>query len=167
MPPSVAQMTAALAEQYEARFDELRRRARVLPGVEAVLSLLDQKPEVTQTVLTGNPRAVALIKLRTTGLVDQMRWDCGAFGDDHRDRAELVRIARQRCGSNGTDVGKVIVVGDTPADITAARAAGARAVGVATGRFTTAELDTAGADATLTDLADLDAVQEALDLRRH
>lgn len=110
---------------------------------------------------------MALIKLRATGLDTHFRWVCGAFGDDHRDRAELVRIARQRCDNEGADLDQVVVVGDTPADITAARTAGARAVGVATGRFTTAELDAAGADTTLDDLTDLDVVQDALDLRRH
>lgn len=54
-PDTVQQMTAALAEQDQTRFDELRRRVRVLSGVEAALSLLDHHPDVTQTVLTATP----------------------------------------------------------------------------------------------------------------
>ncbi len=47
-----------------------------------------------------------------------------------------------------------MLIGDTPLDIEAARLAGARSVGVATGGFSPAELSAAGADAVLPDLAD-------------
>jgi phosphoglycolate phosphatase-like HAD superfamily hydrolase len=52
----------------------------------------------------------------------------------------------------------VVLVGDTPLDIAAAREGGARAVGVATGPYDTGELADAGADAVLADLSDPDAV---------
>ena len=55
-----------------------------------------------------------------------------------------------------------MVIGDTPLDIEAALAAGARAVGVATGRYPAAELPAAGAHAVLPDLTDTDAVLQAL-----
>ncbi|MFF6895302.1 MULTISPECIES: HAD family hydrolase [Streptomyces] len=48
----------------------------------------------------------------------------------------------------------VLLIGDTPADVAAGRAAGVRVLGVATGR-TTAELDKAGATTTITGLEDL------------
>jgi phosphoglycolate phosphatase-like HAD superfamily hydrolase len=53
---------------------------------------------------------------------------------------------------------RLIVIGDTPHDITAARANGAFAVGVATGRNPVDELLACGADAALEDLRDLDRV---------
>jgi phosphoglycolate phosphatase len=162
-PDSVGRMTTALADEYRARFDELRTRARVLPGVAAALSWIDGRPEMIQTVLTGNPRAVAHIKLEATDLADHIRWTCGAFGDDDRDRAQLVRLARQRATAAGASLDEIIVIGDTPSDVTAARIAGARAVGVATGRFSTEDLAVAGADTVLDDLADLDRVKDTLD----
>jgi phosphoglycolate phosphatase-like HAD superfamily hydrolase len=55
-----------------------------------------------------------------------------------------------------------VVIGDTPFDVTAALAAGARAVGVATGSHPAAELRAAGAHAVLPDLTDTDAVLKAL-----
>src|SRR3984957_17030640 len=58
--------------------------------------------------------------------------------------------------------GATVVIGDPPLDIEAALAAGARAVGVATGGYTASELTAAGADAVLPDLTDTDAVLQAL-----
>jgi phosphoglycolate phosphatase len=48
----------------------------------------------------------------------------------------------------------VIVVGDTPHDVAAAKAHGCRAVAVATGRSSFAELADCGPDLTLQDLSD-------------
>jgi len=45
-----------------------------------------------------------------------------------------------------------VLVGDTPLDVAAALATGARAIGVATGQFPASELEAAGASAVLTDL---------------
>jgi phosphoglycolate phosphatase-like HAD superfamily hydrolase len=56
-----------------------------------------------------------------------------------------------------------VLVGDTPRDIEAARHAGARAVGVATGRYTVGELAERKPDALLDDLADSVAVLRALE----
>lgn len=164
-PDTVRRMTAALAQEYRARFDELRTRARILPGVHAALSWADTRAELIQTALTGNPREVALLKLQATGLADHIRWSCGAFGDDDRDRAQLVRLAGDRTTAEGADLDEVIVLGDTPSDITAARKAGARAVGVATGRFSSTDLVDAGADTVLDDLSDLCRTQHAIDPR--
>ena len=44
------------------------------------------------------------------------------------------------------------VIGDTPKDIACAQAIGARCLGVATGRYSTAELDAHGADRTVESL---------------
>jgi len=54
------------------------------------------------------------------------------------------------------------VVGDTPLDIEAALAAGARAVGVATGGYSVHALRAAGAHAVLPDLTNTTAVLSAL-----
>jgi phosphoglycolate phosphatase len=55
-----------------------------------------------------------------------------------------------------------VVIGDTPLDISAARSAGARAVGVATGSYSADDLAGAGADAVLPDLTDTTTVLRAL-----
>jgi phosphoglycolate phosphatase-like HAD superfamily hydrolase len=53
---------------------------------------------------------------------------------------------------------RAVVVGDTPHDIACARAAGARAVAVATGSYSEHELAAAGADVALPDLRDTERV---------
>jgi beta-phosphoglucomutase-like phosphatase (HAD superfamily) len=47
-----------------------------------------------------------------------------------------------------------VVIGDTPEDVACARAVGARAIAVATGRHTVSELQEAGADAVFPDFSD-------------
>jgi phosphoglycolate phosphatase len=55
-----------------------------------------------------------------------------------------------------------VLVGDTPLDVAAALATGARAVGVATGSFCAADLAAAGAHALLPGLADASLVLAAV-----
>jgi phosphoglycolate phosphatase len=55
-----------------------------------------------------------------------------------------------------------VLVGDTPLDVAAALAEGARAVAVATGRYTVAELAAAGPHVVLSDLADTGQVVAAI-----
>jgi phosphoglycolate phosphatase-like HAD superfamily hydrolase len=54
---------------------------------------------------------------------------------------------------------RVVVIGDTPNDVAAAKAIGARAIGVTTGRYTHDELRACGADevvASLTEIVSVD-----------
>ena len=55
-----------------------------------------------------------------------------------------------------------MLVGDTPLDVEAALATGARAIGVATGRPSFESLEAAGAHAVLADLTDIDQVLAAV-----
>ena len=54
------------------------------------------------------------------------------------------------------------MIGDTPADIRCGESIGARAIGVATGRYTVDELNEHGAYAVFETLADTDAVMERI-----
>jgi phosphoglycolate phosphatase-like HAD superfamily hydrolase len=94
---------------------------------------------------TGNLREGARLKLASAGLAATFDLSFGAYGDDAERRADIVRLAAERCGA--TAGAKLIVVGDTRYDVEAGRAAGARVVGVATNDAARAELEAAGADA--------------------
>ncbi len=116
-------------------------------------------------MLTGNIRPLAEVKLGPLGLTRHLDLDIGAYGDLHEVRSELVGPARRRAAlAYGTDFGgkATVLVGDTPHDIEAALVTGARAVGVATGGFTVAELASAGAHAVLPDLTDTGRVLAAI-----
>jgi phosphoglycolate phosphatase-like HAD superfamily hydrolase len=127
-----------------------------------------QAGRIHQSVLTGNIRSVAEVKLAALGLREWLDLCIGAYGDDHEDRTELVEVARRRAAAvhgrsaAAFDGTATVVIGDTPLDIAAALAAGARAVGVATGSYSARDLATAGADAVLPDLTDTAAVLRAL-----
>ena len=54
------------------------------------------------------------------------------------------------------------MIGDTPADLQCGRDIGVRAIGVATGRYTTDDLAAQGAVAVFADLSDTDAVVRAI-----
>jgi len=152
-------------------------RARALPGAAAALAALaafgahaaqavpaggsapagPAEPVVRQSLLTGNVRALAEVKLAPLGLTEHLDLEIGAYGDESAVRSELVHLARSRAAAAyGGDFGgaATVLIGDTPLDVAAALATGARAVGVATGRFSMAELASSGAHAVLADLTD-------------
>jgi phosphoglycolate phosphatase-like HAD superfamily hydrolase len=120
---------------------------------------------VVQSVLTGNVRQMAEIKLGAVGLDANLDLETGAYGDSHEIRSELVHLARANAARKygrefaGT---ATVLVGDTPLDVAAARATGARAVAVATGGTSADELAESGADAVLPDLTDTPAVLAAI-----
>ena len=136
----------------------------VMPGIRDLLDALQQRPDVFLGLLTGNFEAGARTKLEHFGLWSYFR--CGAYGDDAEDRNALVPIAverARRCGLPEIAAGHVLVVGDTPHDIACARAAGAVAVGVATGGFTVDQLIACRADIVFENLQDNRAFLELLD----
>ena len=157
---------AGLAARAPSVRTAIAARGRALPGAAAALAALGSGRRVRQSVLTGNIRTLAEVKLAAVGLRDPLDLCIGAYGDDHEERAELVQVARRRAaavhGQSGFDGQGTVVVGDTPLDIAAALAAGARAIGVATGGFSAAALRSAGADIVLPDLIDTPLVLEAL-----
>lgn len=126
----------------------------VFPGVRELLTALSGAPEALVGLVTGNTAACAHIKLRHAGLHGHFL--LGAFGHEHGDRVEIARLALRRAErhARGSRLDPVVLIGDTPSDIAAARAIGARAVAVATGAYGVAALRAAGADLVVETLGD-------------
>jgi phosphoglycolate phosphatase len=159
------QFAAEQARGYAARLDELRARGRALSGAAEALRALSARDDVLQSVLTGNTRPSSEIKLRAYDLDRYLDFDIGAYGTDDDTRANLVGVARQRAEkAHGVnfDAEATVLLGDTPNDVAAARASGARIIAVATGRNTAADLAAAGADTVLLDLSNTSAVLVAI-----
>lgn len=156
---------ALLTHGYLERAAELAQRGRALPGAAVAIAALAQAGTVVQSVVTGNLRPVTQVKLKTFGLDAGLDLDVGAFGSDDPVRARLVVIASDRAAAKYRTrfrPGSTVVIGDTPADVDAARQSGARAVAVATGRSTTSELVRAGARIVLPDLCDTNRLVRAV-----
>ncbi len=134
------------------------------PGVPELLDALEMHAEVVLGLLTGNVQPGAHAKLSAVG-INPARFRIGAFGSDHAVRAELPAIARARAGRVlGRELPgeSIVVVGDTPADLTCGRGVRARAVGVATGRYSTEQLAAFEPAAVFPDFRDTDAVVAAI-----
>ncbi len=142
--------------------DELLDRSHgphLFEGVPELLDALEARGDVTLGLLTGNLREGAALKLRAAGIGFE-RFRIGAFGSDHEARTDLPALAQRRAMEIlGLDVSgdSVVVVGDTPADVECGRSIGARAIAVATGRFSKVELTRAGAAAVLDNFKDTEA----------
>ncbi len=157
----------AFFRRLAARLDESIRLVPVEPhpGAAALLERLAARPEVVVGLVTGNDEACAWIKLRHAGLHGHFL--LGAFGQEHGDRLELARRALERVrrlAPRGAPL-RVLLVGDTPSDVAAARHIGAAAVAVATGQVPAGELAGHRPDVLLRDLSDTGAVLAAMGLR--
>ena len=117
-------------------------RVRPLDGVVDLLDALEARDDVVLGLLTGNVEPGARVKLSAAG-IDPNRFRVNAFGSDHEHRPQLPAIAQRRATETlGLDIAgeRVIVIGDTPADIECGRALGAKAIGVASGHYTVEQL---------------------------
>ena len=87
-----------------------------------------------QTVLTGNLRAAAEVKVASLNVQGELDLQIGAYGSDNRDRFQLAAVVARRYRDKfGVELApeRTVVVGDAPNDIACARYAGFRVVVVA------------------------------------
>ncbi len=123
-------------ELLEAELQAGRQGSRLERGVQALIDLLHEHPELRLGVLTGNLEVTARLKLDVFGL--NPYFPIGAFGSDCADRNRLGPIALERARRHyGHDfqLADTWFIGDTHHDIHAARACGARVLAVATGSY--------------------------------
>ncbi|MDR7555550.1 MAG: HAD hydrolase-like protein [Armatimonadota bacterium] len=133
----------------------------VCPGVRPLLEALAARADMYLALGTGNLERGARLKLAVHDL--DRYFPTGGFGDDAPERAAIIAagIARARAHYR-TPFDRIVVVGDTPHDLAAARANGAACLCVATGVYGLEALRAAGAALLFPDLTDLDAVVAAL-----
>jgi phosphoglycolate phosphatase len=162
-----ADMQRLLDRYIDCLHEELVDKAHkpyALPGVHALLDSLEKESRVILGLLTGNVAAGAHAKLRSVS-IDPARFRVGAFGSDHEHRPELPAVARRRTLHElGVDISgdAIVVIGDTPADLTCGNSLGASSIGVATGRFSKKELSEYDPVAVFENLSDTAAVTRAI-----
>lgn len=139
---------SAFLREYERRLPARLplREGAVLPGVRETLEAVVGRSDVLSLLLTGNTEAGARAKLRHYKL--DRYFDGGAFCFDGDNRKAIavraMKVVAERLGRK-VDPNSVFVIGDTPHDLRAARAIGARSVLLATGSHDVAELEALGA----------------------
>jgi len=141
-----------------------RGRPRLLPGILRILEAVALRPDLAQGLLTGNLTRGAHLKLSH---FDVWRYfPFGAFADDATLRNELGPHALRRANAHHAAEfrpERTFVIGDTPHDIACGKAIGAATIGVATGKFSVAELAACNPTLTLPDLDDVDGFLAFID----
>lgn len=134
-------------------------RGHVKPGVETLLRVLTEEPDIFVGLLTGNMSQGAYVKLSRFSL--HTFFPYGAFGDDSEDRNLLLPVAVERFTAKegiGISYRHCVVVGDTPLDVACARIHGAPSIAVATGFHSIEELEATNPDKLLPDLTDTEDI---------
>jgi phosphoglycolate phosphatase-like HAD superfamily hydrolase len=165
-----ADIDARLSRLFDAYLTEMAAEVArpdhatsVYAGVREILTALHERTDVLLGLLTGNIAAGASLKLRSVGL--DHYFVLGAYGSDSEQRSDLPAIAVQRAlektgiGFQGKDV---VIIGDTPHDVSCGRSLGVFALAVCTGRHTREALLGEGADLVLDDLSDTAGVLDIL-----
>jgi phosphoglycolate phosphatase len=137
-------------EQWRPRLDTIRSRlgefverekgglcATALPGVVDVLKHLRGRGAVLG-VATGNLEAIGRIKLQHCDLLGYFQF--AGFSDDYEYRKDVFSGALRKARKLIGEAGSVCVVGDTPADIQAAKANDLEVIAVATGIYSMEQL---------------------------
>lgn len=160
---------ARLDEYWRLYLDELvrvipTRNIRALPGVPELLAALREREDVVVGLLTGNYEAAALAKLQAVG-IDPAPFQVRVFGHEAERRDELPPVAVERAHQALGQLFRdrdIVIIGDTPSDVTCGQALNVRTIGVATGRYSEQELLAAGADFVFADLSLTQQVVDAI-----
>ena len=131
------------------------------------MDMAEARREVALGLGTGNIRKGAEIKLGSVGIYH--RFTFGGFGDDSIDRPTLLMAGARRGAAKleaPIEDCRIVVIGDTPKDVAAAKAIGADSIAVATGTYDYAVLEACEPTAVFATLDD-DQAPAALFGRSH
>lgn len=133
--PYLEAILQRMREEVTSRCSELK--IDKLPGVDEVLKYLHGKGAILG-VATGNLESIGWLKIESLGLRPWFVF--GGFSDRYQSRAEMIDHAASQARELAGPEATVCVVGDTPADIAAARANNLPAIAVATGNYSFEQL---------------------------
>jgi phosphoglycolate phosphatase len=119
------------------------RKGHLMPGFPHLLEALSQRDGIRVALGTGNFSEAAWMKVEHYGIREYFVED-GAFGEESLDRSEMIRLGVKRLAPDMAPE-DVMIIGDTPHDVSAALDNGLVAVGVATGNYSVDQLRDSGA----------------------
>jgi phosphoglycolate phosphatase len=118
------------------------RKGHLMPGFPQLLESLAQRDGMRIGLATGNFSQAAWMKVKHYGI--KQYFSGGVFGEASLERSEMVRSGIEAIAT-AIAPEEVLVIGDTPHDVSSALDNGHTAVGVATGNFTVDQLRESGA----------------------
>lgn len=147
---SLPAIVERMCREVESNRDQLN--PELCPSIVELLTHLQQRGKLLG-VVTGNMESVGWLKLEKAGL--KPLFSFASFSHPRELRVEIFRhglaLAEEHLGSDAS----VVVVGDTPSDIEAARATRTPVIALATGIYTFADLMACNPDACMACATDL------------
>ncbi|GAA4802975.1 HAD family hydrolase [Streptomyces ziwulingensis] len=144
-----------MPEQLALYRGELLDTGVVMPGARAALALVQQSPRCISTVVTGNLRGSAEVKLGALGIDAYLDLSIGGYASDNPYRPALVQVAQSRAEAqygHRFSARSTVIIGDSLEDVRTGREGGAHVIGVASGTTSAEELSKAGANHVIPDL---------------
>ncbi|MFI5751177.1 HAD family hydrolase [Streptomyces sp. NPDC051644] len=158
-------MVDRLPSRLNRHREALRREGHLMPGAVGALAAVHQSRLLVPTIVTGNLKASAEIKLSAFCLADYLDMSIGGYASDDSHRPALVRIAQKRAEAVYDHVfgrENTVIIGDSLQDVRTGLEGGARVIGVASGTTSAEQLATEGADHVIPDLTNAERVVELI-----
>ncbi|MEU9987848.1 haloacid dehalogenase-like hydrolase [Streptomyces sp. NPDC048045] len=165
VPSLLPRMVELLPHRLAAHTADLREQGVLLPGAMAALKAVQTQPGYVPTVVTGNLKPNALLKLEAFDLAGFLDIGVGGYSSDDDHRPALVAVAQQRAQAKYGTVftrANTVIIGDSLEDVRTGLEGGAPVIGVASGKTSVAELQSAGADVVLESLEDVPRLLDAI-----
>ncbi|MFE9968066.1 haloacid dehalogenase-like hydrolase (plasmid) [Streptomyces sp. NBC_01724] len=165
VPALLLRMEVLVPQRLAAHAEELREHGVLMPGAVAALSSVHDCPAYVPTVVTGNLKPNALLKLAAFNLGGYVDTEIGGFASDDHHRPALVAVSQKRAQArHGTTFTRsnTVIIGDSLEDIRTGLEGGAAVIAVASGKASAADLRDAGADVVLKSLEDVQELHNAI-----
>ncbi|MCQ9179276.1 haloacid dehalogenase-like hydrolase [Streptomyces sp. IBSBF 2953] len=165
VPGLLPRMVELLPQRLAAHADDLREQGVLLPGAVDALKAVHAQPGYVPTVVTGNLKPNALLKLEAFHLDEFLDTEVGGYSSDNDHRPALVAVAQKRARAKYGTVftrSNTVIIGDSLEDVRTGLEGGAPVVGVASGKTTADELASAGADSVLDSLEGVPRLLDAI-----
>ncbi|WP_329141260.1 haloacid dehalogenase-like hydrolase [Streptomyces sp. NBC_01476] len=165
IPHLLPRMVELLPRRLAARMEDLRQQGVLLPGAVSALKGVQAQPGCVPTVVTGNLKLNALLKLKAFDLTGFLDTEIGGYSSDSDHRPSLVAVAQAHAQAKyGRSFSRsnTVIIGDSLEDVRTGLEGGARVIAVASGKIPAVDLAAAGADVVLDSLEDVPRLLRAI-----
>ncbi|EST27430.1 HAD family hydrolase [Streptomyces roseochromogenus] len=161
----VPRMVELLPHLLAAHAADLHEQGVLMPGAVSALKAVHTRTDLVPTVVTGNLKRNAMLKLEAFHLDGFLDTEIGGYSSDDDHRPALVAVAQERASAKyGAPFTRsnTVIIGDSLEDVRTGLEGGALVIGIASGKTTANELASAGADVVLDSLEDIPRLLEAV-----